>query len=125
MKITGNAIVTVSGVGGPSGAAGAVAHRTPLSKTSSFTMLDPTSFGDYTTPRLRASVTSRTHNSQVSLPMGHDPSRVGQVGPVASCGQVGDIDPSLVKSRNLSQVGQVRPVGSCGLVRNIDSSGSK
>ena len=58
MKITGNAIVT-PGVG-PSGAA----HRTPLSKTSSFTMLDPTSFGDYT-PRLRASVTSRTHNSQV------------------------------------------------------------
>ena len=59
MKITGNAIVTPGA--GPSGAA----HRTPLSKTSSFTMLDPTSFGDYT-PRLRASVTSRTNNSQVS-----------------------------------------------------------
>ena len=53
MKITGNAIVAGN------------SNRTPLSKTSSFTMLDPTSFGDYTTPRLRASVTSRTHNSQV------------------------------------------------------------
>ena len=51
--------------------------------------------------------------------MGHDPSRVGQVGPVASCGQVGDFDPSLVKSRNLSWVGQVRPADSCGQVRNI------
>ena len=29
-------------------------------------------------------------------------SRVGQVGPVDSCGQVGDLDPSLVNSRNLS-----------------------
>ena len=37
-------------------------------------------------------------------------SRVGQVGPVDSCGQVGDLDPSLVNSRNLSRVGQVRPV---------------
>ena len=59
MKITGNAIVAGN------------SNRTPLSKTSSFTMLDPTSFGDYTTPRLRASVTSRTHNSQVSLSIGH------------------------------------------------------
>ena len=37
---------------------------------------------------------------------------VGQVGPVDSCGQVRDLDPSLVKSRNLSRVGQVRPVDS-------------
>ena len=62
---------------------------------------------------------------EVSLPMGHDPSRVGHVGPVDSCGQVGDLDPSLVKSRNLSRVGQVRPADSCGQVRNIDPSGSK
>ena len=39
VKITGNAIVT-PGAGGA-----AAAHRTPLSKTSSFTMLDPTSTG--------------------------------------------------------------------------------
>ena len=52
-------------------------------------------------------------------------SRVGQFGPVDSCGQVGDLDPSLVKSRNLSRVGQVRPADSCGQVRNIDPSGSK
>ena len=52
-------------------------------------------------------------------------SQVRQVGPVASCGQVGDLDPSLVKSRNLSRVGQVRPADSCGQVRNIDPSGSK
>ena len=42
-------------------------------------------------------------------------SRVGQVGPVDSCGvcgQVGDLDPSLVNSRNLSRVGQVRLVDS-------------
>ena len=31
-------------------------------------------------------------------------SRVGQVEPVDSCGQVGDLDPSLVNSRNLSWV---------------------
>ena len=31
-------------------------------------------------------------------------SRVGQVGPVDSCGQVRDVDPSLVNSRNLSRV---------------------
>ena len=62
---------------------------------------------------------------RLSLPMGHDPSQVGQVGPVASCGQVGDLDPSLIKSRNLSRVGQVRPADSCGQVRNIDPSGSK
>ena len=30
--------------------------------------------------------------------------------PVDSCGQVGDLDPSLVNTRNLSRVGQVRPV---------------
>ena len=30
-------------------------------------------------------------------------SRVGQVGPVDSCGQVGDLDPSFVKSRSLSR----------------------
>ena len=47
-------------------------------------------------------------------------SRVGQVGPIDSCGQVGDLDPSLVNSRNLSWVGQVIPVDSCGQVRNID-----
>ena len=52
-------------------------------------------------------------------------SRVGQVGPIHSCGQVGDLDLSLVNSRNLSRVGQVRPVDSCGQVRNIDPSGSK
>ena len=40
-------------------------------------------------------------------------SQVGQVGPVDSCGQIGDLDPSLVNSRNLSGVGQVRPVDSC------------
>ena len=45
----------------------------------------------------------------VSLSMGH--------GPVDSCGQVRDLDPSLVKTRDLSQVGQVRPVDSCGQVR--------
>ena len=50
---------------------------------------------------------------------------VGQVGPVDSCGQVGDLDPSLVNSRNLSWVGQVGPLDSCGQVRNIDPSGSK
>ena len=61
----------------------------------------------------------------LSLPMGHDPSWVGQVGPVVSCGQVCDLDPSLVKSCNLSRVGQVRPANSCGQVRNIDPSGSK
>ena len=55
--------------------------------------------------------------------MGH--ARVGQVGPVDSCGQVGDLDLSLVNSRNLSWVGQVRPADSCGHVRNIDASGSK
>ena len=49
----------------------------------------------------------------------------GQVGPVDSYGQVGDLDPSLVNSCNLSRVGQVRPVDSCGQVRNIDPSGSK
>ena len=54
--------------------------------------------------------------SQLSLPMGHGLSRVGQVGPVDSCRQVEDLAPSLVKSRNLSWVGQVR---------NIDPSGSK
>ena len=47
-------------------------------------------------------------------------SRVGQVGPVDSCGQVGDLDPSLVNSRNLSRIEQVGPVDSCGQVRNID-----
>ena len=67
----------------------------------------------------------RASGSPLSLPIGHDPSRVGQVRPVASCGQVGDLDPSLVKSRNLSRVGQVRPADSCGQVRNIDPSGSK
>ena len=46
-------------------------------------------------------------------------SRVGQVGPVDSCGQVGDIDLSLVNSRNLSRVGQVEPVDSCGQVSEI------
>ena len=52
-------------------------------------------------------------------------SRFGQVGPVDSCGQVGDLDPSIVNSRNLSRVGQVGPVSSCGEVRNMDPSGSK
>ena len=50
---------------------------------------------------------------------------VGQVGPVDSCGQVEDLDPSLVNSRNLSWIGQVRLVDSCGHVRNTDPSGSK
>ena len=48
---------------------------------------------------------------------------VGQVGPVDSCGQVRDLDPSLVNSRNLSWVGQVKPVNSCGQVKIIDPSG--
>ena len=52
-------------------------------------------------------------------------SRVVQVGPVDSCGQVGDLEPSLVNSHNLSRVGQVRPVDLCGQVRNIDLFGSK
>ena len=52
-------------------------------------------------------------------------SRVRQVGPVDPCGQVGDLDMSLVNLRNPSQVGQVRPVDSCGQVRNTDQSGSK
>ena len=43
---------------------------------------------------------------------------VGQVGPVDSCAQVGDLSLYLVNSRNLSWVGQVRPVDSCGQVRN-------
>ena len=43
-------------------------------------------------------------------------SRVRQVGPVDSCEQVGDLDPSSVNSRSLSRVGQVRPVDSCGQV---------
>ena len=34
-------------------------------------------------------------------------SRVGKVGPIDSCGQVRDLDLSLVNSRNLSRVGQV------------------
>ena len=45
---------------------------------------------------------------------------VGQVGPVDSCGQVGDLNPSLVNSHNLSWVGQVRSVDSCGQVGNKD-----
>ena len=52
-------------------------------------------------------------------------SRVGQVGPVDPCGQVRDLDPSLVNSRNLSWVGQFGPVNSCGQVRNTDPSESK
>ena len=50
---------------------------------------------------------------------------VGQVGPADSCGQVGDLDPFLVNSRNLSWVGQVRPVDLFGQVINIDLSGTK
>ena len=50
---------------------------------------------------------------------------VGQGGPVDSCGQVGDLDLSLVNSHNLSWVGQVGPIDSCGQARNIDPSGSK
>ena len=34
-------------------------------------------------------------------------SQVGQVGPVDSCGQVGDLDPFLVYSRNLSWAEEV------------------
>ena len=49
---------------------------------------------------------------------------VGQFGPVDLCGQVGDLDLSLINSRNLSWVGQVRTIDSCGQVRNIDPSGS-
>ena len=52
-------------------------------------------------------------------------SRVGQVRHVDSCGQVEDLDQSLVNSRKLSWVGQVKPVDSCGQVRIIDPSGSK
>ena len=52
-------------------------------------------------------------------------SRVGQVGPVDSCGQVGDLDPSIVNSSNLSQVGPHRSLDSYGQVRNIAQSGSK
>ena len=48
--------------------------------------------------------------------------RVGRVRLVDPCGQVKDLDPSLVKSRNLSRVGQVRPADSCGQVANIDPS---
>ena len=43
--------------------------------------------------------------------------QVGRLGPVDSCGQVGDLDPSLVNSHNLSRAGQVRPVDSCGRVK--------
>ena len=49
-------------------------------------------------------------------------SGVGQVGPVDSSGQVGDLDPSLVNSSNLSRVGQVRPVDSCRQVGYLDPS---
>ena len=49
-------------------------------------------------------------------------SQVGQVGPVDSCGQVADHDPSLVNSRNLSWVGQVGQVEFGGQVRNLDPS---
>ena len=41
-------------------------------------------------------------------------SRVGQVGPVDSCGQVEDLDPSLVNLGNLSRVGQVRNIKPSG-----------
>ena len=46
-------------------------------------------------------------------------SRVGQVGPVDSCGEVRDLDLSLLKSCNLSWVGQVRPIDSCGQVGDL------
>ena len=49
--------------------------------------------------------------------------QVGQIGPVDSCGQVEDLDPSLENSHKLSRVGQVRTVDLCGQVRNIDPSG--
>ena len=49
-------------------------------------------------------------------------SRVGYVGPIDSCGQVGDLDKSLVNSHNHLRVGQVSPVNSCGQVRDINSS---
>ena len=62
---------------------------------------------------------------QLSLSMGHGLNRSDPSVHVNLCGQVGYIDPSLVKSRNLSQVGQVRPADSSGQVRNIDPSGSK
>ena len=52
-------------------------------------------------------------------------SQVGQFGPVDPYGQVRDLDPFLVNSRNISWVGQVRPIDSCGQVRNTDPSGSK
>ena len=52
-------------------------------------------------------------------------SQVGQVGPIDSCGQVGDLDPFLSKIMQPLTVGQVGPVDSCGQVRNTDPSGSK
>ena len=75
--------------------------------------LGESQFVDFTShPRVRAKLVNE--------------SRVGQVRPVdSSCGQVGDLDPSLVNSRNLSWVGQVKPVNSFGQVRNIDPCGSK
>ena len=69
-----------------------------------------------------AAQSKRTSPLMIKLVTG---SQVGQVRPVNSCGQVGDLDPSLVKSPNLLLVGQVRPVDPSGHFRNIDPSGSK
>ena len=49
-------------------------------------------------------------------------SRVGQVGRVELGGQVRDLDPSLLNSRNLSWVGQVGQVEFGGRVNDLDPS---
>ena len=58
----------------------------------------------------------------VSLPMGNRRTGNGQVRPVLFGGQVKDLDPSLVNSRNLLRSGQARPIVSDGNVRNLDLS---
>ena len=55
--------------------------------------------------------------------MGNERRGNGQVRPVLFGGQVEDLDPSLVNSRNLSRVGQVRPFVPDGQVGNVDPSG--
>ena len=60
--------------------------------------------------------------SQLSLSMGHGLDRLD---PSTHVDSSENLDPSLVNSHNLSWVGQVGPVDSCGQARNIDPSGSK
>ena len=55
--------------------------------------------------------------------MGNERTGNGQVRHVLIGGQVEDLDPTLVNSRNLSRVGQVRPVVSDGQVGNLDPYG--